>query len=235
MLVTTSAQTRAYSRGSDSIHVFKGHYKSDKPDGVIPREEAEVRHYAMETSISGGIVATIRFSLSIPPTRRLARNLLRLFHAKPHRKTTVSSCPESSTYRLYKATGCFSHTFDGIVSNAFRRVVNTSDRVYSYPHSATPYRVFGHFRPVNLLCLRLSHTYLFFTNSLMFRDEYRFGGNLSWSGIIEPLTGHIDYRTFYTSITTSCLLLRISEMLVLEYANKSCTDCFGETFGNWFG
>lgn len=54
---------RLLARGSGSIHVFKGHYKSDKPDGVIPREEAEVRHYAMETSISGGIVATIRFSL----------------------------------------------------------------------------------------------------------------------------------------------------------------------------
>lgn len=47
-----------------AIQVFKGHYKSDKPDGVIPRGEAEVRHYAMETSISGGIVATICFSLS---------------------------------------------------------------------------------------------------------------------------------------------------------------------------
>lgn len=54
---------RLLARGSGFIHVFKGHYKSDKPDGVIPREEAEVRHYAMETSISGGIVATIRFSL----------------------------------------------------------------------------------------------------------------------------------------------------------------------------
>lgn len=147
----------------------------------------------METSISGGIVATIRFSLSIPPTRRLARNLLRLFRAKPHRKTTVSNCLESSTHGLYKATGCFSHTFDGIVSNAFRRVVNTSDRVYSYPHSATPYRVFGHFRPVNLPCLRLSRMYLFFTDSLIFWDEYRFGENLRWSGIIEQLTSHILY------------------------------------------
>lgn len=55
-----------------AIQVFKGHYKSDKPDGVIPSGEAEVRHYAMETSISGGIVATICFSLSA----RLPRPLL---------------------------------------------------------------------------------------------------------------------------------------------------------------
>lgn len=47
-----------------AIQVFKGHYKSDKPDGVISSGEAEVRHYAMETSISGGIVATICFSPS---------------------------------------------------------------------------------------------------------------------------------------------------------------------------
>jgi len=52
------------SRAGLAIQVFKGHYKSDKPDGVIPSGEAEVRHYAMETSISGGIVATICFSLS---------------------------------------------------------------------------------------------------------------------------------------------------------------------------
>lgn len=56
------AETRALA-----IQVFKGHYKSDKPDGVIPSGEAEVRHYAMETSISGGIVATICFSLSARP------------------------------------------------------------------------------------------------------------------------------------------------------------------------
>jgi len=56
--------TRTTGRPELAIQVFKGHYKSDKPDGVIPSGEAEVRHYAMETSISGGIVATICFSLS---------------------------------------------------------------------------------------------------------------------------------------------------------------------------
>lgn len=67
--------TRTTRRPELAIQVFKGHYKSDKPDGVIPSGEAEVRHYAMETSISGGIVATICFSLSarpLPPHRRAA-------------------------------------------------------------------------------------------------------------------------------------------------------------------
>ena len=56
--------THTTCRPELAIQVFKGYYKSDKPDGVIPSGEAEVRHYAMETSISGGIVATICFSLS---------------------------------------------------------------------------------------------------------------------------------------------------------------------------
>lgn len=67
---TSRACARTMSAPELAIQVFKGHYKSDKPDGVIPSGEAEVRHYAMETSISGGIVATICFSLSalaLPP------------------------------------------------------------------------------------------------------------------------------------------------------------------------
>lgn len=58
-----------------AIQVFKGYYKSDKPDGVISSGEAEVRHYAMETSISGGIVATICFSPSTGDGRRRGRRL----------------------------------------------------------------------------------------------------------------------------------------------------------------
>lgn len=60
---SVSTYLRTASRPELAIQVFKGHYKSDKPDGVISNGEAEVRHYAMETSISGGIVATICFSL----------------------------------------------------------------------------------------------------------------------------------------------------------------------------
>lgn len=63
--------TRTTCRLELTIQVFKGHYKSDKPDGVIPSGEAEVHHYAMETSISGGIVATICFSLSARLSRPL--------------------------------------------------------------------------------------------------------------------------------------------------------------------
>lgn len=70
--VCGSTYLRTASRPELAIQVFKGHYKSDKPDGVISNGEAEVRHYAMETSISGGIVATICFSLFTRSPRRTA-------------------------------------------------------------------------------------------------------------------------------------------------------------------
>lgn len=103
---------RLLARGSGSIHVFKGHYKSDKPDGVIPREEAEVRHYAMETSISGGIVATIRFSLSIPPTHSVGTRGGRNTREKYSRGIAWKKCAVSCRgwKRYERVTGCFTHT-----------------------------------------------------------------------------------------------------------------------------
>lgn len=72
---------------------LKGHYKSDKPDGVIPREEAEVRHYAMETSISGGIVATSDptfLSLSTRPTHGVVVRACDTRENKSARRKSVS-------------------------------------------------------------------------------------------------------------------------------------------------
>lgn len=128
MLVATSAQTRAYSRGSGSIHVFKGHYKSDKPDGVIPREEAEVRHYAMETSISGGIVATIRFSL-FPRVPHTVLWCARVTRAK-------ISARRKSVSRTGEVADASPTRFD--VGIRFECVRFAADRVYSYPHPAAP-------------------------------------------------------------------------------------------------
>lgn len=108
---------------------LKGHYKSDKPDGVIPREEAEVRHYAMETSISGGIVATSDptfLSLSTRPTHGVVVRACDTRENKSARRKSVSR-------RTLERCGCFTHTIRwGFVSNAY------ADRVYSYPHPAAP-------------------------------------------------------------------------------------------------
>jgi len=90
--------THTTCRPELAIQVFKGYYKSDKPDGVIPSGEAEVRHYAMETSISGGIVATICFSLSA----RLPR--LPVSERRRWRRRRREPGPTTATFFLFRKT-----------------------------------------------------------------------------------------------------------------------------------
>lgn len=214
MLVATSAQTRAsLARGSGSIHVFKGHYKSDKPDGVIPREEAEVRHYAMETSISGGIVATIRFSLfpylphtawvraadvtrakNIRAESRMWKKSVQFRVQRLDRGNVTSVLQDASPTR-----------FDaGIVSNAFRR-----DCKYRRPSLFLPTPGCA-FEPVSLLPILDQLISSAYVRAKLFSRPSSVQGVHGYSKLQEII--HLRINPFYLEINS-----RVHSMFDLDF------------------